>query len=155
MPIRDATLRDAAFIAYLDEQCFSVYNGPHYLTALKMMMFPDTVSLIYAEENGGRQVGFAIMQLDKSYISEIAVTASHRKRGIGRALLEECERRVLQSGSNWLQLHVAEDNPTAQKVFKDFGFEFGSDPSIPFRGNRVQALHMIKHLKPASQTGPE
>jgi ribosomal protein S18 acetylase RimI-like enzyme len=148
MPIREATLRDAAYIAILDEQSFSAYNGPHYLTAFKMMMFPDTVSLIYTEENGGRQVGFAIMQLGSGYISQIAVTLSHRKRGIGRALLDECERRVLQSGSNSLRLHVAEDNLTAQKVFKDFGFEFGSDPPVPFRGNGVNALPMVKQLKP-------
>src|SRR5580698_4595423 len=110
MPIREATLHDAMYIAHLDEQCFSAYNGPHYLTAFRMLMFQDAIGLIYAEEKGGCQVGFAIMRLKECYITHIAVTPSRRKKGIGRALLEECEYRILQAGSHLLWLHVAEDN---------------------------------------------
>jgi len=153
MPSRDATLKDALFIAELDEELLSNYNGPHALSALKMMAYPDTVSLIYTDEENS-PAGFAIIQWkkDHSYITQIAVKPSHQNRGIGPVLLEECERRVFElGGPHMLELHVAEDNARARKVFETFGFEYTGVAPVLFK-NGVKPLRMLKFAKALLQS---
>jgi GNAT superfamily N-acetyltransferase len=56
-------------------------------------------------------------------VHDLAVTPKYRGRGIGRALLGECERRALRDGCCKLTLEVQDDNARARALYKSFGFE--------------------------------
>jgi ribosomal protein S18 acetylase RimI-like enzyme len=50
------------------------------------------------------------------------VAASHRRRGIGRALLEECAAWARGAGVRKLELHVFPWNEAAIALYESFGF---------------------------------
>jgi ribosomal protein S18 acetylase RimI-like enzyme len=161
MPIRDGTLRDVLFITNLDEECFNKYAGPNNLTAIKMMGDPeakDVVVKIYTDDLiEGYPVGFAITKFmgDHSYISHLAVIPLRRGMGIGPKLLGASERRVFEIAGqgHMLELHVAEDNAPARKIFEKFGFEYKGRAPINYK-NAVTPLRMIKFFKPTEKTIP-
>ena len=56
------------------------------------------------------------------YIANLAVKHSHRRRGIAKQLLRECEQIALDWGYNKIQLHVLAHNFTAKKLYLDCGY---------------------------------
>jgi len=52
----------------------------------------------------------------------LMVAASHRRRGIGRALLEEAARWARSAGVSKLELHVFPHNEAALALYEQFGF---------------------------------
>ena len=52
----------------------------------------------------------------------LMVAASHRRRGIGRALLEEAVRWARHSGVRKLELHVFPHNTPAIALYETYGF---------------------------------
>jgi RimJ/RimL family protein N-acetyltransferase len=52
----------------------------------------------------------------------LMVAASHRRRGIGRALLEAAAEWARESGVRKLELHVLPHNTAAIALYDDFGF---------------------------------
>jgi RimJ/RimL family protein N-acetyltransferase len=53
----------------------------------------------------------------------LMVAAGHRRRGIGRALLEQAVEWARESGVEKLELHVFPHNEPAIKLYEQFGFE--------------------------------
>lgn len=56
-------------------------------------------------------------------IHDIAVTATWRRKGIGRALILELEKIARERGCCKLTLEVLENNFNAQKLYRELGFE--------------------------------
>lgn len=52
----------------------------------------------------------------------LMVAASHRRRGIGRALLEQAVQWARQSGVRKIELHVFPHNEPAIRLYERFGF---------------------------------
>lgn len=63
-------------------------------------------------------------------VSNVAVTAEHRGRGIARALLVATLREVAQREGNWVLLQVRADNTGARALYRDLGFEDVSRDSV-------------------------
>lgn len=59
----------------------------------------------------------------RCYASNIAVQETHRRRGLGRRLLQQCERiaRLWYHDSLWL--HVESDNTPALALYQQMGYE--------------------------------
>lgn len=57
-----------------------------------------------------------------SHIGDLAVAKSHRDRGIGRALVGECERRAKAAGQKWLRLDVLAPNASARRFYRQLGY---------------------------------
>ncbi len=58
-----------------------------------------------------------------AHIGELVVAENARGRGIGKALLEECERRARAAGRDDITLAVFAKNEFAKRLYHDFGFE--------------------------------
>jgi GNAT superfamily N-acetyltransferase len=57
-----------------------------------------------------------------SNLEYIVVSETMRGQGIGRVLLDECEKLALQSGSKYLQLSVVGENHDARRFYLREGF---------------------------------
>jgi len=84
------------------------------------------------------------------------VAASHRRRGIGRKLLDAAVAWARVAGVEKLELHVFPWNEPAIRLYEDFGFEReGLRRRHYFRdGVAVDALLMAYHLPSAPEFPP-
>ena len=58
-----------------------------------------------------------------AHIGELVVAEKARGRGIGKALLKECERLARAAGRDEITLAVFAKNKFARRLYHDFGFE--------------------------------
>jgi GNAT superfamily N-acetyltransferase len=86
-------------------------------------------------ELDGRVIGYATVLVGQSsrafldempytyaYVGDLIVTKDARRRGIGVALLEECERRARGAGEKWLRIGVIAANSDAARLYERYGF---------------------------------
>ncbi|TWT37373.1 putative acetyltransferase [Posidoniimonas corsicana] len=57
------------------------------------------------------------------YLNEVVVRPQSRKRGVGRALLEDLQAFARREGVHDIELDVASFNPEARAFFAAFGFQ--------------------------------
>jgi ribosomal protein S18 acetylase RimI-like enzyme len=92
--------------------------------------------VILVVEQGAALVGYACLLTNceddglsgdvahvSAYIADLAVTEALRGTGIGKALLDECERISREKGRNVLRIGVMTQNHHAKRVYERFGFE--------------------------------
>jgi ribosomal protein S18 acetylase RimI-like enzyme len=60
---------------------------------------------------------------EHGYVSDLVVSAGHRGRGIGRALLRAAEARARQAGVDTLRVSVKAGNTSALSLYSAEGFE--------------------------------
>lgn len=60
--------------------------------------------------------------LDEAHITNIAVSADSRGRGIGTLLMSELISRARMLGVKYMTLEVRDNNENAIKLYKSFGF---------------------------------
>ena len=84
---------------------------------------------VFVVEDDGSVVGRLSLARDPHPASEhvadlgLMVAAGHRRRGLGKALLEEAVRWARDSGIRKLELHVFPWNDPALRLYEAFGFE--------------------------------
>ena len=102
----------------------SVGDERRYLRALRR--YRDAA--VYAAEAGDQLVGRLSLGRDPHPASRhvadlgLMVASSHRRRGIGRALLEQAVEWAREAGVRKLELHVFPHNGPAIALYEDFGF---------------------------------
>jgi len=125
LTIREGGPADAPFVIGLGAAAFARF-GAYGPIMQEFLISPDVVSLI--AERDGEPIGFALVDLPSAYprvadLVAIAVEPTHRRTGVGRALLN----RVIASleerdGPSLLVLTVADDNGDAMALFRSQGF---------------------------------
>ncbi len=60
--------------------------------------------------------------LDEAHITNIAVKAGERGKGIGKLLMSELIARAKNAGVKYITLEVRDDNEAAIKLYLSFGF---------------------------------
>lgn len=93
------------------EQCRLAFDGP--------------CKEIYVAEFENKLAGFVVLQVCgsfKGYIQTICVDESCRGRGIGRQILQFCERRILAISPN-VFICVSSFNKGAIKLYFEMGFK--------------------------------
>lgn len=97
-----------------------------YLKALRRY---EHAAVYVAESSGGEIVGRLSIARDQhpasAHVADIGlmVSAEHRRRGLGRALLEEAVGWARDHGVAKLELHVFPHNEAALALYEQFGFE--------------------------------
>lgn len=109
-----------AQIAAIERQCFSS-PWPAEIVA-RSLTGGERVMLVATE--GNAVLGYIGMMyvLDEGYISNVAVSTEHRRRGVGGALVEAIESRSRELGLGFLTLEVREGNTPARSLYARHGF---------------------------------
>ena len=103
----------------------SVSDERRYLRTIQR--YPDAAVLV--AEDGGRIVGRLSLSRDPHPASRhvadlgLMVAESHRRQGVGRALLDEAVAWARASAVRKLELHVFPWNEPALGLYESFGFE--------------------------------
>ena len=131
--IRFFSQGDEKGIAELEKDCFS---HPWSEAAVLESHQNNTLFLLFEEE--GRLLGYAGMQtvLSEGNITNVAVTASARKKGVGSALIDALIVYAKEHGISLIALEVRESNLAAKRLYEKKGFSavgirkrFYSDPT--------------------------
>ena len=109
--------------------------GSWYVTRMLSDARGSGGELLVAECDG-RLAGYASLLIGQSsenaidevfytfaYVGDLVVARSERGRGIGKALLAECERLARAAGEKWLRVTVLTGNLRAVSLYKNFGFD--------------------------------
>ena len=97
-----------------------------YLRALRRY---EHAAVYVAATADGRIVGRLSLARDQhpasAHVADLGlmVAAAHRRRGLGRALLEQAVRWARERGVTKLELHVFPHNDAAIALYEGFGFE--------------------------------
>jgi ribosomal-protein-alanine N-acetyltransferase len=115
-------------------------------TAEMFLQFHQVLSDTFLVLEDRKVLGYVIFRRDGHVIS-LAVDPAHRRRGIGRHLMNACETKCL---SHRLLVEVREGNKVAQRFYGRLGFRVKS--RIPLYYGTEDALIMEKKTDP--QPGP-
>ena len=129
----------------------SVTEERRYLRALRR--HPDAA--VFVADDGGTVVGRLSVARDPHSASRhvadlgLMVAATHRRLGIGRALLEQATAWARASGVVKLELHVFPWNEPAIRLYETFGFEREGLRRDHYRrgGELVDAILMAYRLR--------
>jgi RimJ/RimL family protein N-acetyltransferase len=128
----------------------SVGDERRYLRALKR--HPDA-AIFVAQDEGAVVARLSVSRDPHSSSRHVAdlglmVAATHRRRGIGNALLEQAVAWAREAGVTKLELHVFPWNEPAIALYERFGFEREGLRRRHYRrdGEYVDAILMALHL---------
>ncbi len=118
--LRPAKRQDAAALA---ELCAACVHQPWSEASFLSEM--DKGSFILTAWEAERLVGFAVAEMldEVAYLHLIGVDAEHRRKGLGRQLLTECEKFSLSAGAERVMLEVRESNERARAFYLSLGYE--------------------------------
>ncbi|MGB8779587.1 MAG: ribosomal protein S18-alanine N-acetyltransferase [Candidatus Bathyarchaeia archaeon] len=124
--IEDALVRHLDRLCEIETECFrdEAFTKEQILQLLKEYNCVNLVARV-----DGIIAGFVIglMYVDRkalyAHILTIDVSPAHRRRGIGRLLLQEIERIFKEKGVKASHLEVREDNVAAINLYRKLGYE--------------------------------
>lgn len=96
-----------------------------------------------------RIVAFLIFWLvhDEVHILNVAVAPEHRRKGIARILMAECEKRAHQANAALMTLEVRRSNQAALDLYREFDYRaVGVRPNY-YVDEGEDAIVMVKELK--------
>lgn len=81
---------------------------------------------IFVAEEGGRPIGYITTRLDHEtrigWIPNLAVLPEHRRRGIGKALMERALKYLKEKGMEMAKIETLEQNEVGKKFYPKVGF---------------------------------
>jgi ribosomal protein S18 acetylase RimI-like enzyme len=118
--IQTATWRDLKELHQLEAACFEKDAWPLF-DLMAVLTFPSVVRL--KAVINGKMVGFISGDIHKrsqvGWITTVGVLPDYRKRGIGTALLDACEKAMEQPR---VRLCVRRSNLSAQNLYLHLGY---------------------------------
>lgn len=149
--IQKASWRDLVAVRRLEEICFPQDFWP-LLEIIGVLTMPGVVRLKAVVDE--QMVGFAAGDLQRgnqlAWIATIGVLPEYRHRGIGAALLQECERRLskeLEGRGGRVRLCVRASNSSAIRLYERSGYRQVSVWSRYYQ-NGEDALVLEKQTHP-------
>ncbi len=141
MHILRATLRDLGPLRRIEQACFLKDAWP-LLDLLAVLTWPEVVRLKAVEDS--QMIGFIAGDPRPSdhqaWIATVGVLPEYQRRGIGRALLRECEQRLTQPR---IRLCVRVSNESAIRLYQQEGY-LAMDTWREYYNDKENALVMEK-----------
>jgi ribosomal protein S18 acetylase RimI-like enzyme len=141
MEILPANLRDLGALRHIEKACFPKDAWP-LLDLIAVLTWPEVVRLKAVE--AGQMIGFIAGDPRPSeqmaWIASVGVLPEFQRRGIGRALLLECEKRLTQAR---IRLCVRVSNETAIHLYQQEGY-LAVDNWREYYNDKENALVMEK-----------
>jgi ribosomal protein S18 acetylase RimI-like enzyme len=123
MRIRAFEPGDEAAIVALWQECGLTrpWNDPRKDIARKLTEQPE---LFLVGTLGDEIVASAMVGFDghRGWVYYLAVAERHRKRSLGRALMQEAERLLIERGCPKLNLQVRSTNPGVIEFYRKLGY---------------------------------
>lgn len=143
--IIDAEIGHIPMLEELEKQCFS---SP-WTSQMLQSQFPDDRHVFIVAENDGVVLGYVGMMyvLDEGYISNVAVSPSCRRQGIGDALINELLLRCEKLALSFVTLEVRESNQAARALYAKHGFTDVGQRKNYYDLPKEDAILMTKFMK--------
>jgi len=136
MLIRPFDAADEAAVVALWQRCGLTrpWNDPHKDIRRKLAVRPD---LFLVAKTDGAVVGTVMVGYDghRGWINYLGVDPACRRRGIGRALMDEAERLLRVEGCPKINLQVRTSNSEAIEFYRRIGYAM--DDVVSF-GKRLE-----------------
>ncbi|MFQ5616039.1 MAG: GNAT family N-acetyltransferase [Anaerolineales bacterium] len=119
--IQPATWRDMGAFRQMEKLCFPM-DAWSVLDIAAALTFPNTVRLKAVKDEApvGFIVGDRRPSQNMAWIATLGVHPGHRRRGVGSALLYECEDLL---DSPRIRLSVRISNESAIRLYKHWGYQ--------------------------------
>ena len=120
MKLRAADASDAVALAKAHAGAFEAPWPPEVF--VELLASPGVFALAAVDQ---APVGLILMRAiaGEAEVLTLAVQPTHRRRGLGRALLQAGLGGALAAGAETVFLEVAADNPAALALYREAGFE--------------------------------
>ena len=117
--VRKMTADDIPQVTALEKELFTM---PWSEQAFADELNNSTASIVVAQA-GGEIVGFADMReiVGECYINNVGVKMRHRRKGIGRALMQALEDSATDE-AEFITLEVRQSNEAAIRLYKSMGY---------------------------------
>lgn len=146
--LRPALSADGRVIAEMSRDYVEHGLGWRYDPArVAQALSRSSVSVIVACDRDA-PVGFAMMEFgeERAHLVLMAVRPAHRRRGVGRRLLEWLVDSALIAGIESLHLELRASNEAARGFYRALGF--GETILVPgYYGGTESALRMVRVLR--------
>lgn len=115
------TWDDIDAVVSLEQATFSM---PWSRDAFETELSSNPLARYIVMEEDGKFVGYAGMWivLDEAHIMNVAIEASYRGRGLGKALMRQMIHIAAGNGAESMTLEVRRSNRTARNLYAEFGF---------------------------------
>lgn len=133
----------------IDQACYPPGIAYSRRTLRWFLRLPGAECWVAAQAE--RVVGFILTEAEslRAHIITLDVSGTHRRRGIGSALLLHAEQRLAARGVQRIELETATDNHAAVVFWQKHGYRTRGVLPRYYLG-RTDALWMDKPLAPAS-----
>lgn len=109
----------------------------------------------YVARKVGHTIGYAHLAFDprkrSARLLGLGVLDTHRRKGIGRRLLQACLRKARAKGAHTLNLLVSEDNTASRALYQAHHFQLKGKLAKPFGGKRILVYRKVLTHKPAKK----
>lgn len=111
-----------AQVAEIEEESFTT---PWSREAFDYELTQNDFAIYLVVLNGGQVAGYAGLWLilDEAHVTNVAVHADFRGRGLGMILMLELMRRAALAGAARMTLEVRASNHTARRLYERLGFK--------------------------------
>ena len=119
--IRRMDTADIKNVVSIEKECFSLpWSEKSFEDSLK-----QSYSVFFVAECAGSTAGYvgAYHIGDECDITNVAVSTEHRRKGIGRKLLEEVEKYAMEHSVQSVMLEVRESNTPAIKLYEAMNYK--------------------------------
>ena len=124
LDIRPFRPEDEAAVIRLWRDCdlLRPHNDPRRDIARKLAVQPDLL-LVGLLDGAIVAVVMAGYEGHRGWLNYLAVAPGHRRRGFGREMVAEAERRLLALGCPKINLQVRHSNARAMEFYRRLGFQ--------------------------------
>lgn len=121
LQIESMSLSTVEAVEALEKECFS---NPWSLDSLAEEL-SNPLAVFYTASIDGKVVGYVGMHhiIDEGYITNIAVTESHRRQGIANRLMREILSYAEENDLRMVTLEVRPSNTAAVAMYESLDFE--------------------------------